>query len=101
MCYELPFTKTHALSVNDLQTQMFFQLLDLDDSGFLEPEEFVDLIATRQSFGTSQPKGPEINLLTEGMKMIANAMLEKIGMDPYFTAREDPKPAVYTTEEAN
>ena len=44
MTFEIPFTRKHGLSVSDLQLTIFFKLLDLDDSGFLEPEEFVDLI---------------------------------------------------------
>jgi hypothetical protein len=40
---------------------MFFKLLDVDDSGFLEPEEFMDLIVTRKSFGTSHNNKPQIN----------------------------------------
>ena len=87
-------TKQYALEISDLQIELFFTLLDVDDSGFLEPEEFVDLIATRQSFGTSQPKGPEINLLTEGLKLIVNGAMEKLGMDPYFSAKEVAKPQV-------
>lgn len=88
MTYEIPFTQKHALTVNDLQIRIFFNLLDVDGSGFLEPEEFVDLISSRKSFGTSQDNKPQINELTEGLKKVANDIMKALGFVPYFRPKE-------------
>ncbi|CAG9315575.1 unnamed protein product [Blepharisma stoltei] len=87
LCKDSKFCRNNGLSISDIQIKVFVELLDLDDSGFLEPEEFFNVLVSRDSFGTAQASKPDIDLMAEKSKEAVNFVLKYFGFKPYFAEK--------------
>jgi len=88
LCEESAFIKKNNLSISNLQVTVFMKLLDLDDSGYLEPEEFFNILVSRNFFGTNQPGKPSTENFLRYLKVKLNKVIEKFGFEPYFSVED-------------
>lgn len=87
LCKDSKFCQTNQLQISDIQINVFVNLLDVDDSGFLEPDEFFNILVSRDSFGTAQSAKPNLDIAIEQAKEAANYVLKYFGYKPYFTEK--------------
>ena len=76
--------KRYNIFISDKQCDVFFELLDLDDSGYLEPHEFFDVLISRSAFGTDQSAKPKAKDVALSLKKTANGLLGYLGLDNWF-----------------
>jgi hypothetical protein len=54
----------------------------------LEPDEFFDILISRQQLGTGQPTKPRLEDVVNMLKTATNMVLRQLGMKPYFILEE-------------
>lgn len=89
-CNEHRFLKSHGLSVSPLQVEVFLKLLDLNgkaytDNGFLEPEEFFDVISSKGNYGLGKTTTPTFEKTVKYVKDSVQSFLVKFGLDRYIS----------------
>lgn len=78
------FCAKYSLAPSDLQIDVFFRVLDLDGTGYLEPSEFFDIFISRTVFGKEQIGRPTLKDLVSPFKVFANSLCKQLGYSPYF-----------------
>lgn len=89
ICKNSRFCHKNALKITDVQIEMFFRLLDLDDSNSLDPEEIFNLVSSRGTQGTSQSMNPDFSEVVNEFKKFMNAFLKFSGITPVFKVKEE------------
>ena len=80
---------TKNLKISDLQVEIFIKILDLDDSGSLEPEEIVNLVTSIGSQGTGTVVAPNIYEVINEFKRFMNALFKFSGITPIFKVKSE------------
>ena len=91
ICLSSNICQRKGLEISDLQVEIFINVLDLDDSGSLEPEEIINLVASRGSQGTGQTVSPNFEEVVNEFKKFINALLKFSGHTPIFKVKTEEK----------
>jgi hypothetical protein len=75
------FCCENGFAVSEAQVDLFIYILDLDDSGSLEPKEILCLMGGR---GTLQAERPNFGEVVQDFKKFSNSLLKFLGIRPIF-----------------
>ena len=89
VCSNSPYCSKKNLQISDLQIEVFINLLDLDSSGTLEPEELLHLVSNRGSQGTGQASAPNFEEVVTEFKKFLNVLLKFVGITPVFKPKAE------------
>mmetsp|Transcript_28836 Transcript_28836/g.51354 ORF Transcript_28836/g.51354 Transcript_28836/m.51354 type:complete len:417 (-) Transcript_28836:70-1320(-) len=82
-CHEHRYLKEHGLTVSPIQVEVFLKLLDQNDNGFLEPEEFFDIIASKSNYGLGKTTTPTFEKTVQYIKDTVHHFLVSLGLDQF------------------
>lgn len=81
---KVPNSEEKKFEISELQVEAFLQLLDLDESGTLTPDEIMYLVSSKGSQATFHEANPNLEEVVYEFKRFINALMKFSGVGPVF-----------------
>jgi Ca2+-binding EF-hand superfamily protein len=86
---EVPNSQEKGFCIGDEQVEVFLKLLDLDESGTLEPNEIMYLVSSKGSQTSFHESNPNLDEVVHDFKRFVNSLMKFAGVGPVFKMVHD------------
>lgn len=86
---EIPNSEQKGFVIGDGTVEVFLKLLDLDESGTLEPNEIMYLVSTKGSQTGFHEANPNLDEVIHDFKRFINSLMKFTGVGPVFKVVPD------------